>query len=484
MTIRIELRDGQWWAALDAPDCRKAQVVEPWLALEIRDRLDIAASATGAAGTPQHWRLHGDGTMYFYGSRGGIWMMKPGETPVEILPSIPAALPPALGEALEAWYTDVLTVHEDDIFDQDRDLRDAWHAYREHHRPRASGENAAGTSPVGNKENDNEHAEIGERDPGERASDPQQPAASDEGHPGVEHGRREGAGERGRASPQGSGREHLRGDGARQAAQNVGAPGTSPGTPAAREHDDMEGLGPCGGRRCWRDPDGVWIHSSKSYGSCSVRLSAQAPRRADDEAPYMGGLMQTMGNQHADARLGLTPTSHDPLWTTPAAATGAVERHEARDIERLACEWRGGKENGYVAFRQAVDVVCRERDEYRDMLNTERDRYRTLKKDRDFTYNNAQAQLTAQSAECARLREEKAEYHRKARAVLDSAHADSTAFLDRAQAAEAQVSALTARLAESVGVKEVESIVLSHIPYEAAAAKAFRELFNNSKVTR
>jgi hypothetical protein len=27
---------------------------------------------------------------------------------------------------------------------------------------------------------------------------------------------------------------------------------------------------PCGGSRCWRAPDGKWIHSSKSYGTCSA----------------------------------------------------------------------------------------------------------------------------------------------------------------------------------------------------------------------
>lgn len=32
---------------------------------------------------------------------------------------------------------------------------------------------------------------------------------------------------------------------------------------------------PCGGSRCHRADDGTWIHSSKSYGTCSERLPVE-----------------------------------------------------------------------------------------------------------------------------------------------------------------------------------------------------------------
>ncbi len=47
-------------------------------------------------------------------------------------------------------------------------------------------------------------------------------------------------------------------------------------TPKATDFDDMEGRGPCGGSRCFLSHarDGEWIHSSKSYRTCSVRRAA------------------------------------------------------------------------------------------------------------------------------------------------------------------------------------------------------------------
>jgi len=57
-------------------------------------------------------------------------------------------------------------------------------------------------------------------------------------------------------------------------------------TPEATDFDDMEGRGPCGGSRCFLSHarDGVWIHSSKSYRTCSVRRAA--PSRGERrEAP-------------------------------------------------------------------------------------------------------------------------------------------------------------------------------------------------------
>jgi hypothetical protein len=39
---------------------------------------------------------------------------------------------------------------------------------------------------------------------------------------------------------------------------------------------------PCGGRRCWKAEDGTWIHSSKSYGSCSVRAATAAGGEQED----------------------------------------------------------------------------------------------------------------------------------------------------------------------------------------------------------
>jgi hypothetical protein len=45
---------------------------------------------------------------------------------------------------------------------------------------------------------------------------------------------------------------------------------------ALRARMDAMGLSiaPCGGSRCWQDSGGAWVHSSKSYSTCSVRAEA------------------------------------------------------------------------------------------------------------------------------------------------------------------------------------------------------------------
>ena len=221
MTLRVEHRNGQWWAALNTPHGLKMQVVEPWLAEEIRDKFDLAASATGARsatgrcidrqldltgkqatdlsvniqiervygmrsleltvdGDPLLVRIRSDrgliaqhivhavgpnGSLAFF--RGGPGVpdevprpagARPDTSPESIQAvSIPAALPPALGEALERWHK----ADEDNCgFRDDADMRRkdlhafnsrraALTAYREHRRPRASGENAAALTGSG-----------------------------------------------------------------------------------------------------------------------------------------------------------------------------------------------------------------------------------------------------------------------------------------------------------------------------------------------
>lgn len=47
-----------------------------------------------------------------------------------------------------------------------------------------------------------------------------------------------------------------------------------------------EGTPPCGGSRCWRAPEGTWIHSSKSYDTCSAsRLSTEGAAAPGKEEP-------------------------------------------------------------------------------------------------------------------------------------------------------------------------------------------------------
>lgn len=63
----------------------------------------------------------------------------------------------------------------------------------------------------------------------------------------------------------------------------------APSANAPDAFDDMEGRGPCGGTRCSLSHvrDGVWIHSSKSYGTCSVRrerVPTTAERTSRDAA--------------------------------------------------------------------------------------------------------------------------------------------------------------------------------------------------------
>lgn len=41
---------------------------------------------------------------------------------------------------------------------------------------------------------------------------------------------------------------------------------------------DLKGTPPCGGSRCFRADNGTWVHSSKSYGSCSVRNGDVDPK--------------------------------------------------------------------------------------------------------------------------------------------------------------------------------------------------------------
>ena len=359
-----------------------------WMAHAILDRIedgsfDLAASATGAAKHPY--------AVILDLSEQEVAALKESlARSAGTVQAIPAALPPALGEALERLSVryNAEGAFNDLVGDDFDALDDVILEYDKHRRPRASGENAAGDS--------------------------------------------------GKLGPC-----HAHTD-SHNAPAVAGEAGTSPGTPAAREHDDMEGLGPCGGRRCWRNPNGVWIHSSKSYGSCSVRLSTQVPRRADDEAAKCP---RCKGTGVIDA-----PTSADDpscqdcdgegVIAAPAAATGAVSKL-IEDL-RLAA-WKVGT----AAARGEATTAWLDEGKAKAAIL---------------------AQLTAQSAECARLREEVA--------LLSQNHDDGVLHLEKRDERIAAIAdrlgivhediigiyalcdaidaALTARLAESVGVKEVE----------------------------
>lgn len=51
-------------------------------------------------------------------------------------------------------------------------------------------------------------------------------------------------------------------------------------TPAATTGERPPAEPPCGGSRCHLADDGTWIHSSKSYGTCSVRNAPAEPSGA------------------------------------------------------------------------------------------------------------------------------------------------------------------------------------------------------------
>ena len=129
-------------------------------------------------------------------------------------------------------------------------------------------------------------------------------------------------------------------------------------TPKATDFDDMEGRGPCGGSRCFLSHarDGVWIHSSKSYGTCSVRRAPVTPPategapKAYDKA-FGDDRVCKCGHpyyRHFDTYEGMRPVGCKycdcECWTAPvepqpAPDSGEVER-VAEDLHEAF--WEGG----------------------------------------------------------------------------------------------------------------------------------------------